>query len=60
MDRTEIESDIAFCTERAAYCQTMASHAVEKNDLQIASDWLDAALNWHELTTELKQELENA
>jgi hypothetical protein len=38
----------------------MADKATEKNDLQNASEWLDAALNWHALTMELRQELENA
>jgi hypothetical protein len=60
MDRSEIESDITFCAERAAYCHVMADKATEKNDLQNASEWLDAALNWHALTMELRQELENA
>jgi hypothetical protein len=60
VDRTEIESDIAFCTERAAYCQVMADKATGKNDLQNASEWLDAVFNWHALAMELQQELENA
>ena len=55
--KTEIEDDIAFCTEKAARAQALADRAARHNDLDSASYWIDAAISWHEFARELTKEL---